>query len=127
LSLLRDGIVARSSHHSAEFAPYRKLRQAIEHRIARLVQLGIRQACYFGRAKTLAQLLLAATVANPTLTATKLAMMRARSRSQNSQTNNVCDCLSALIGSVIARLGRYPGLIHQKLSPQPAFQLQLYF
>ena len=39
----------------------------VEHRIARLVQLGIRQARYFGRAKTLFQLLLAAAVANLTL------------------------------------------------------------
>jgi transposase len=44
-------------------------RQAVEHRIARLVQLGIRQARYVGRAKTLFQLLMAAAVANLTLLA----------------------------------------------------------
>ena len=44
-------------------------RQVVEHRIARLVQLGVRQARYFGSAKTLFQLLLAATVANLTLLA----------------------------------------------------------
>ena len=34
-------------------------------RLARLVQLGVRQSRYFGRAKTRFQLLMAATVANP--------------------------------------------------------------
>ena len=43
----------------------------VEHRLARLVQLGIRQARYFGRAKTRFQLYLAATVANLTLVAGK--------------------------------------------------------
>ena len=40
-----------------------------EHRLARLEQLGIRQARYFGRVKTKFQLYLAATVANLTLLA----------------------------------------------------------
>ena len=66
---------ARALQHSEAFAEYRKRRQASEHRLARLVQLGIRQARYFGRAKTLFQLLMAATVANLTLVATKLGMM----------------------------------------------------
>ena len=43
----------------------------VEHRLARLVQLGIRQARYFGWAKTRFQLYLAATVANLTLVAGK--------------------------------------------------------
>ena len=42
---------------------YRK-RVAVEHRLGRLVQLGIRQAKYFGSRKTGFQLALAATVAN---------------------------------------------------------------
>ena len=46
-------------------------RVVVEHRLARLVQLGIRQSRYFGRAKTEFQLYLAATVANLTLGATK--------------------------------------------------------
>ena len=43
--------------------------------MARLVQLGMRQARYFGRAKTLFQLLMAATVANLTLVAGRVGMM----------------------------------------------------
>jgi hypothetical protein len=66
---------ARVFQHSEAFAEYRKRRQVSEHRLARLVQLGIRQARYLGRVKTLFQLLMAATVANLTLVATKLQMM----------------------------------------------------
>ena len=60
---------ARALQQSPQFAPYKRARQVVEHRLARLVQLGIRQARYVGRAKTLFQLLMAATVANLTLLA----------------------------------------------------------
>jgi transposase len=50
---------------------YRK-RVIVEHRLARLCQLGIRQARYFGRAKTAFQLALAAAVANLSLALTHL-------------------------------------------------------
>ena len=42
-----------------------------EHQLARLLQLGIRRARYFGRGKTRFQLYLVATVANLTLLAGK--------------------------------------------------------
>ena len=58
---------ARALQRSADYDEYRKRRVVAEHRLARLVQLGIRQACYFGRVKTRFQLYLAATVANLTL------------------------------------------------------------
>jgi len=67
---------ARVLQQSPAFQEYRRLRQTAEHRLARLVQLGIRQARYFGRRKTLFQLLMAATVANLTLVATKMGQMR---------------------------------------------------
>jgi len=66
---------ARAFQKSEAFDLYRKLRQAAEHRLARLVWLGIRQARYFGRTKTLFQVLMAATVANLTLVATKMGLM----------------------------------------------------
>ena len=47
---------------------YRK-RVVVEHRIGRLVQLGVRQARYFGKAKTGFQIALVATVANLMLAA----------------------------------------------------------
>jgi hypothetical protein len=73
---------ARAFQQSEAFEPYRKLRQAAEHRLARLIQLGVRQARYFGRTKTLFQLLMAATVANLTLVATRTGLMRDRNHSQ---------------------------------------------
>jgi transposase len=60
---------ARAFQESPAFKEYRALRQVVEHRLARLVQLGIRQARYVGRKKTLFQLLMAAAVANLTLLA----------------------------------------------------------
>ncbi len=66
---------ARRFQTSPFFATYRSLRQVVEHRLARLVQLGIRQARYRGRLKTLFQLLMVATVANLTLVASKLGIM----------------------------------------------------
>lgn len=68
--------LAKASQNSETFDEYRKRRQVAEHRLARLVRLGIRQARCFGRAKTRFQLLLAATIANLTL-AVKIGMMRA--------------------------------------------------
>ena len=58
---------ARALQQSAAYDEYRARRVVAEHRLARLVQLGIRQSRYFGRVKTRFQLYLAATVANLTL------------------------------------------------------------
>ena len=60
---------------SVGYAEYRQRRVVVEHRLARLVQLGLRQARYFGRTKTLFQLFMAATVANLTLVASRVGMM----------------------------------------------------
>ena len=62
---------ARAYQETQAFREDTKLRQTVEHRLARLVQLGIRQARYFGRAKTKWQLLLAAAVANLVLVAAR--------------------------------------------------------
>lgn len=67
---------ARAFQHSEAFHEYKQRRQVSEHRLARLVQLGIRQARYFGKVKTNFQLLMAATVANLTLIATRMGMMK---------------------------------------------------
>lgn len=60
---------ARAFQQSPAFGPYRALRQVAEHRLARMVQLGIRQARYRGREKTLFQAFMVAAVANLTLLA----------------------------------------------------------
>lgn len=65
---------ARALQQSAGYDQYRRRRVVAEHRLARLVQLGIRQSRYFGRAKTKFQLYLAATVANLTLLADKIGL-----------------------------------------------------
>lgn len=57
---------ARALQASPAFAEYRRRRQRVEHRIARLVQLGIRQARDVGTPKVRFQLLMAAAVANLT-------------------------------------------------------------
>ncbi|MCC7370462.1 MAG: transposase, partial [Chloroflexi bacterium] len=57
---------ARACQASPAFAEYRRRRQTVEHRIARLVQLGIRQARDVGTPRILFQLLMAAAVANLT-------------------------------------------------------------
>lgn len=62
---------AREFQADPAFKEYRALRQVVEHRLARLVQLGIRQARYVGRSKTLFQLCMAAAVANLTLLASE--------------------------------------------------------
>jgi transposase len=65
-ALLRE---AREFQRTEEFRKEYAVRVVVEHRIARLVQLGIRESRYFGRRKTLFQLLMAAAVANLTLIA----------------------------------------------------------
>jgi hypothetical protein len=60
---------ARALERTECFHEQYRQRVVVEHRFARLTQLGVRQSRYFGRAKTRFQLLLAATVANLTLLA----------------------------------------------------------
>jgi len=87
---------ARALQHSDSFAPYRKLRQAAEHRLARLMQLGVRRARYVGRTKTLFQLLMAASVANLTLLATRIGLMRNRHRRKAQPFAHIRHLLSIL-------------------------------
>jgi transposase len=82
---------ARAFQASPAFAEYRRRRQMVEHRIARLVQLGIRQARDIGTPKIRFQLLMAAAVANLTYLATT--------------TSQHADQDSAAIGLLAALLG----------------------
>lgn len=66
---------ARALQQSADYDQYRRRRVVAEHRLARLEQLGIRQARYFGRVKTKFRLYLAATVANLTLLANQIGVV----------------------------------------------------
>lgn len=69
---------ARELEQTEYFREQYRQRVVVEHRIARLAQLGIRQSRYFGRAKTRFQLLMAAAVANLTLMAAAMSPRRAR-------------------------------------------------
>ena len=89
---------ARAFQHSPAYAPYRALRQVAEHRITRLMQLGARKARYFGREKTLYQLLVAATVANLTLVATETGLMRGPGGGKRF----VCFRFSCILGAIRA-------------------------
>jgi hypothetical protein len=117
---------ARALQASPEFSEYREKRQAAEHRLARLVQLGIRKSRYFGQAKTLFQVMLAATVANLTLTATKMNKMRPGNMAKGLTSfflSLLRRALEALPGIRLRPLGpvlRIPALFRL---PQPAFRL----
>ena len=75
-ALLQEALLqeARALQQSPVYDEYRRRRVVAEHRLARLVQLEIRQARYFGRARTKFQLYLEATVANLTLLADKVGL-----------------------------------------------------
>jgi len=60
---------ARAFQKTETFKEQYRERIAVEHRIARLIQLGARKSRYFGREKTAFQLAMAAAVANFTLMA----------------------------------------------------------
>ena len=110
---------AREFQESAAFKEYRQIRQTAEHRLARLVQLGMRQARYFGRRKTLFQLLMAATVANLTLVANKTE----QKDSEDSPSLSLSSSILAFGKSIRGHLS------HLQLNPEsprlriPAFRL----
>jgi Transposase DDE domain len=91
---------ARTFQQSEAFAPYRKLRQVAEHSLARLMQLGVRQACYVGRTKTLCQLLLAATVANLTLVASRVGLMRERNHIRAHPSHKLGGLLTTILSAI---------------------------
>jgi hypothetical protein len=114
---------ARALQHSEAFTEYKKRRQVSEHRLARLVQLGIRQARYFGRVKTLFQLLLAATVANLTLVATKMGMMSKTSHKPAPFLVSFHQYFVSVARMVIYNLWQYPKsiLVRQRQSTGISF------
>ena len=94
---------ARALQESAGYAPYPKMRQVVEHRLARLVQLGMRKARYFGRQKALFQLLLASTLANLTLVAVSKGLMK-RQRTSRSRCSFCDSTLGTVFHTLFARV-----------------------
>ena len=109
---------AREFQQSADYAPYRGLRQTAEHRLARLMQLGVRRARYLGRKKTLFQLLMAATVANLTLAANKTGLMRAPSAAA-STLSYLLSCVPAAIQALLRQV--LPHLVLPRSAFRPCF------
>jgi len=85
---------ARALQASPAFAEYRRRRQLVEHRIARLVQLGIRQARGIGTPKIRFQLLMAAAVAN-------LTYLAATSGQHSDTPSGTAGLVSALLGLLL--------------------------
>lgn len=103
---------ARALERSDYFREQYRKRVVVEHRNARLAALGMRQARYFGRAKTRLQLLLAAAVANLTLIAGRMAQ-DGRSASDNQPVPSIFTAQGAarrLIMGLSGALKHLPGL-----------------
>ena len=127
---------ARALQQSADYDEYRARRVVVEHRLARLVQLGIRQARYFGRVKTKFQLYLAATVANLTLVAGKIGLLGSTgggAAGHRVVRNDVRNDVRAVVANAAAnfsavRLGQLWFLILfvSALLPQLHFQIRAF-
>ena len=104
----------------------------VEHRLARLVQLGIRQSRYFGRVKTKFQVYLAATVANLTLVAGKIGWSDGTGGGAAGYRVVLNDALAvvanAAANSGAVRLGQLWSLIllTSALLPQLHFQIRAF-
>ncbi len=108
---------ARALQQSAGYDEYRARRVVVEHRLARLVHLGIRQSRYFGRTKTKFQLYLAATVANLTLVAGKLGLS-SRTGGGSSNCGNIRTAVSpTAFDFLIGRFSQF--LIPALFAPTP--------
>jgi hypothetical protein len=78
---------AKQFQRTEQFPQRYRQRVTVEHRIARLVQLGLRKARFFGKAKVLFQLAMTAAVANFTLIA--------------SRANNALSFISSLLCTLV--------------------------
>ena len=123
---------ARALQRSAAYDEYRARRVVVEHRLARLVQLGIRQSRYFGRVKTKFQVYLAATVANLTLVAGKIGCSGGTGGGAAGYRVVLNDALAvvanAAANSGAVRLGQLWSLIllTSALLPQLHFQIRAF-
>ena len=120
---------ARALQQSAAYDEYRARRVVVEHRLARLVHLGIRQSRYFGRVKTKFQLYLAATVANLTLVAAKASLTGGTGGSCSVGISLRTKAIHSALESVPARLGQAMSLallastsLPKFISPNKAFR-----
>ena len=112
---------ARALQQSAGYDEYRARRVVVEHRLARLVHLGIRQSRYFGRVKTRFQLYLAATVANLTLVAAKTGLPGGTGGGCSGGSSLHTKAIHSALHFVPARLGQFIPLALLALASLPKF------
>ena len=124
---------ARVLQQSAAYDEYRARRVVAEHRLARLVQLGIRQSRYFGRVKTRFQLYLAATVANLTLVLGNIRLSGSTSGDAAGHrvvlnevravvANAAANFSAVQLGQLWSLISLTPALLPKSLSPTRAFR-----
>ena len=123
---------ARALQQSEAFSEYRQRRVVVEHRLARLVQLGIRQARYFGRSKTRFQLYLAATVANLTLVGAKAGLpadtggeSSVGSAPRTGTIRSALDFVPARLGQILTLVLLTSASLPKYISPNKAFRPDL--
>ena len=109
---------ARAFQASDAFDAVRRRRQAAEHRLARLVQLGLRQARYVGHPKVLFQLALAAAVAN--LTLLTHAATTAAAPAGGTAAGGLLGLLAALLTALVTLLFARNAPLAPPRPPQPA-------
>jgi hypothetical protein len=96
-----EGLQQRARVHNQTAAGRQSLRQrvVVEHRIARLVHLGIRQSRYLGRTKTCLQVVMAAVVANVSLVAGYC--KRQAKLAANSSAEGAAAARTGLLGALL--------------------------
>ena len=112
---------ARALQQSAGYDEYRARRVVVEHKLARLVHLGIRQSRYFGRVKTRFQLYLADTVANLTLVAAKTGLPGGTGCGSSVGSSLRTKAIRSALDFVPARLGQVMPLALLALASLPKF------
>ena len=112
---------AQALQQSAAYDEYRGRRVVVEHRLARLVHLGIRQSRYFGRVKTKFQLYLATTVANLTLVAAKASLTASTGDGSSVGSSLHTRAIRSVLESVPARLGQAMSLALLASASLPKF------
>ena len=111
---------SRALQQSEAFDGYRHRRVVVEHRLARLVPLGIRHGCYFGRVKTRFHLYLAATVPNLTLVASKVGSAH-RARTIHSTVDFIPARLCQIWALPLLTSASLPKLISPNRAFRPGF------
>lgn len=117
---------ARALQAGSDFQEHQQMRQASEHRLARMVQLGVRKARYFGRKKTMFQALMTATVANLTLIARKTGGMGHEGDARADLDlflSHLAGLFKGMIDHIFVQICSWPGFSRSVAISKPGFRL----